>query len=246
MRIDAVPRTRWATGQRHERDRHRPDERRPGDPELAERAEPAEPRRRAAAGDEHDDGHAERGAAGGAEHERVGERVAEHGLHVHAAQAERRRRRAGRRSSAAGAPCAPRRAGAGSAWSGSTSAAPHGGGRQADRPEEQREECGGARATTSTPIATAARRLTPTPCRRPARLRESSISTSKIVQICTISRPENRRAARVSRRPTRSVSSPGSWVVEHEIVVGLELRVEHLDVVAEVVGDAYRALLDER
>ena len=50
-------------GDGHQRHRHRPDEGRPRDAEVAEHAEPAEPSGRAAAGGEHDDGHAERGTA---------------------------------------------------------------------------------------------------------------------------------------------------------------------------------------
>ena len=84
-----MPRHPMGDGDGHQRHRHRPDEGRPRDAEVAEHAEPAEPSGRAAAGGEHDDGHAERGTARGAEHERVGERIAEQRLHLSAAQRER-------------------------------------------------------------------------------------------------------------------------------------------------------------
>ena len=79
-----------------------------------------------------------------------------------------------------------------SAWSGSTSARHTAAGDRLTDPRNSAPSAAIPRATTSTPIATAARRLTPTPCRRPAHHPADSgmwISTSKIVQICTISRP---------------------------------------------------------
>ena len=83
-----MPRTRWATASATSVTAIAPTNAAPLIPSLPATSSPPihcdEPR----AGDEHDDGHAERGAAGDAEHERVGQRVAEDRLHLRAAQAE--------------------------------------------------------------------------------------------------------------------------------------------------------------
>ena len=71
-----------------QRDGHRPEEGRRADPHLSGDIEPADPLRRPGAGGEDDDRHAERGAAGDAEDERIGQRIAEDRLHLRPAQAE--------------------------------------------------------------------------------------------------------------------------------------------------------------
>ena len=80
--------TRRASGEGHERHRHRSDEGGAGDPQLAGDVEPTDPLRGPGAGDENHERHPERRSGRDTQHERVGQRVAEDRLHLRSAQPE--------------------------------------------------------------------------------------------------------------------------------------------------------------